>query len=67
MAAWVWEWLRDEAELLRGLFDDSDLEEPPAVLRVCRLTADERLGLLGAYALQAQLSRRVVALWKRSG
>jgi len=62
MTTWVWDGLREEAEYLRGLLDDGTLDEPPAILRVCRLTPEEELNAIGACAMQAQLARRVLAL-----
>jgi len=54
--------LREEAEYLSGVLEDGDLDELPGILRVCRLTPQEQLCAIGAYAMQAQLARRLLTL-----
>lgn len=58
---WVWDALTDEADRLRALLEDGEIDEPPPITRACRLSADERLNLLSTYSLYGDVARRVVA------
>lgn len=61
---WVWDALACEAEELLAELEDDRFGCPPAVLKKCTLTIDERLSVVADYSQHADLAARVLAVFR---
>ncbi|MGY4516442.1 hypothetical protein [Lysobacter sp. HA18] len=61
LTRWVWDGLQDEADCLRSLIEDGEIDDPPPITRACPLSPGERLSLITTFVLYGEVARRVVA------